>query len=665
MKLYASLFKVMLSYKFANRIGNIFTITLSFFLCSYQVMAQINHQGQNSMHTYYMGIYNTWKRLLSEPSKPAEIIQFIQNHPDWPRKTNLIETLERSLNGTEDQSMMLQWFEKNPPLTTEGAVTCIKLLLKDGKIQKAHELIRRTWREKDFPNNLGNEFRKTYKLIIRSEDDQARVNRLLYREDIQACRDMLPWFNQSEQDLIKTRLELIQEKPSAPQKLANTLTFVKNDKGLLFNQIKWNRKQRYDQTAIDLLVQTSLEHNAEETQFPDEWWAERNILGRRMIETKRFSEALKVMQGHKLTRGENYANAEWLIGWLQLRFLNQPNEALHRFQNLYNNVGSPISKARAAFWAAEAAKAIGQTEEAREWYKWASVHPATYYGQLAISRLGSMGIKLTQSKFLQQLSVSAETKKRFESRDLVRIIKLLPKTEKDEFVSPFFIKLAEIIDDPAEQKLLVELAHKVGSSYAAVQTAKKVSRTQMPMTPVAYPLLSTNLRNTIQKIGNNNAFLTCFTHAIIRQESRFDPKALSPAGAQGLMQLMPTTAQQEMKKLKKGKISLKTSLYSPEKNVSLGVYHIKNLLEEFNGSLVLTIAAYNAGKKAVREWIEQFGNPMDPNVDIIDWIELIPYAETRNYVQRVMENFIIYQERFKNSLKSGYDLSQHLNVRLH
>lgn len=649
----------MLSCKFANRIGYIFVISL----LTCQAMAQTNNT-----NVHYMTVYNTWKQLLSEPSKPTEMIQFIQNHPDWPRKTNLIEILEKSLNGTEDGTMLLTWFEKNPPLTTEGAISYIKILLKAGKTEEAHALVRKTWREKDFSKSMSSEFRNSYASIIQNEDDQARVNRLLYKEDISASQDMLTWLDQSQQDLVKTRLELIQEKPTASEKLSNTLTFVKDDKALLFNQIKWHRRQRNDQTAIDLIAEASIEHNPEEAQFPDEWWVERNILGRRMIEAKRFSEALKVMQGHKLTRGESFANAEWLIGWLQLRFLNQPNEAFSRFQNLYNNVSSPISKARAAFWAAEAAKTMGQTEEAREWYKWASSHSATYYGQLSISRLNSMGLQSVKFKFLQPLLVSAEIKKTFENRELVKVVKLLPKTERDEFVASFFIKLGEIIDDPAEQQLLVELAHKLGSSYAAVQTAKKVSRTQISMTPVAYPLLSANLRNMIQKISQSNSFLAHFAHAIIRQESRFDPKALSPAGAQGLMQLMPATAEQEVKKLRdvKGtKSLLKGSLYTVEKNVCLGVSHIKHLLQEFNGSLVLTIAAYNAGKKAVREWIELFGDPTDPKIDIIDWIELIPYAETRNYVQRVMENFIVYQERFKNSNQSDYDLGQHLKVRLH
>jgi len=679
MNFYLSLFKVMLSCKFANRIGYIFVIALFINLYSCGALAQTNmytynmctyNQGvvpQTNMGTYYMCTYNMWKRLLSEPSESIEIIQFLQEHPNWPRKTTLVEILEKSLNDSENPKV-LDWFEKNPPLTAEGAVFYIKILLKTGKTDEAHTLIRTTWKEKDFPKELSFQFRKTYADVIQPEDDQARVNRLLYKENVSASQEMMSWLNESQQDLVKTRLELIQEKPTAPQKLKNILTFIKDDKGLLFNQIKWNRRQRNDETAIDLIAQVSLDGNAEEMQFPDEWWVERNILGRRMIEAKRFDDALRVMKDHKLTRGENFANAEWLIGWLYLRFLNQPNKALDRFQNLYSKVGSPISKARAAFWAAEAAKTIGQTEEVRDWYKLASAHPATYYGQLAISKLNSMGIQPTQTKFLQSLSVPPEIRKRFENRELVQVIKLIPKTEKEEFVTLFFIKLSEIIDDPVEQKLLVELAHKVGSSYAAVETAKKVSRAHIPMIPMAYPLLPPNLRNTIKKIGNNSPFLACFTHAIIRQESRFDPKALSSAGAQGLMQLMPATAQQEIRKLEtiKGlRIPLSASLYNIDKNVSLGVLHIKQLLEEFNGSLILTIAAYNAGKKAVKEWIELFGDPTDSKIDIIDWIELIPYAETRNYVQRVMENFMMYQERFKNSKHTDYDLGQYLRVRLH
>ncbi len=610
--------------------------------------------------------YNAWKKLVNEPASPTEIINFLSTHTEWPLKNLLTKKLEMALTGQENRQILISWFQDNPPLTAEGSFIYIKLLLNTGKRDEASALIKKTWVQNDFSPSMAKTFKSTFRGNISTEDDMKRVNRLLYKEDIKGAQEMLRWLSSSQQDLVKTRIALIQEKTNANQSLANIKIFIKDHPGLLFNQIKWNRRQKNNQKAMQLLQ--CLEKNTEESEYADEWWQERNILGRRMIEEKRFQDAYRVMQGHRLVSGENFANAEWLLGWLQLRFLNQTFEAYQRFQRLFEKVKTPISKARAAFWAGEAAKELGKTEQSNGWYKISSEHPATYYGQLSISRLNAQGIKLASIKKLMSLVPSPLVRKRFEERELVKVIRLISKTEKKELIAPFFIRLGHIIQDPAEHELLVDLAHNNGSSHAAVETAKKVSQLKAPMIKTAYPLLSTSLQKVIHETNHSLTLFSSkkhlfnsFVHAIIRQESRFNPNALSPAGAKGLMQLMPATAQREIKRTSSSKTA---SLFDTKNNLTLGTSHISSLLNDYDGSLILAAAAYNAGKRAVSEWITLFGDPRNSTTDTISWIELIPYAETRNYVQRVMENFIIYQERLREKSFMHHDLGQHLKANL-
>jgi len=606
--------------------------------------------------------YTTWKRLMDQSVPASEIMQFIDHHPKWPAQEILIKKAEKALSGKEDSKRLLSWFEKHPPLSTEGTFLYIKALLNSGKKGQAHALIQKVWAEGDFSAKFAKTFRSLFAKVIRSEDDLNRVNRLLYNEDIRAAQEILPHLNRAQQDLVKTRIALIQESTAAPKKLSETQVFIKNHPGLHYDQIKWYRKQKNNEKAIDLLCQTK---EAEEVKYADEWWRERNILARRMIEEKRFEQAFRVIKGHKLTKGENFANAEWLLGWLQLRFLNQPSGAYERFQSLYQAVKSPISRARAAFWAGEAAKALAQIDQANNWHKIGAGHPGTYYGQLSLSQLNAQNPKLAGVKFLRPLSKTPEIQKRFEDRELVKVIKLIPKRDLEKFAPLFVLKLSEALDDVSEKELLVELAHKV-SPHSAVQVAKKMGYTHVPMIKSAYPLLSKSHRNIIHQFGGKDPLFASFVHAVIRQESRFNPKALSEAGAQGLMQLMPETAKIELKKIsfQKKTAFTKQSLFDPSKNLTVGASHLSTLLQEFNGSLVLAAAAYNAGKKAVKEWIALFGDPRDQAVNVIDWVELIPYGETRNYVERVMENFITYQERFDETPASLYDLGQHLRANL-
>jgi soluble lytic murein transglycosylase len=597
--------------------------------------------------------FNSWKILLTTPTSIHAIMGFLNLHPDWPCQEKLLEKLETALTGTEPG--LLDWFHKFKPITPEGAFIYANLLVLEGKHEVAKKLVKEIWSEKAFSGTLAKKFRSTFADFLNAGDDFNRASFLLYDGNMGAAEELLPNLSPIHQDIIKARLALMRGNKNATKQAEDTCVGAKSPPSLIFSMVNFYRSQKTDsgnQECLRLLNDDAIAD--EESHFAEKWWNERNILARRMIEEKKYEEAAKLIERHKLTKGEQYANAEWILGWLYLQYLNRPLEAKNRFQKLYENVSSPISKSRMAFWMGETLKILGENTGSIQWYEKAAHYGLTFYGQLAISRLRARGHG--GNILLEETQPSFEIKKQFQNREFVKLLKSIYKTEADEHVLPFFLKLADSISNPTEQSLLVDFALSHGNAYKAVLMCKKVSRTQIPNTPNCFPELKKKTKHIVEKI-NTHTFFQAFVHAIIRQESRFDAKATSSANAMGLMQVIQKTAQDEMTRAKTYGISvpLRQSLYHEEKNVMLGTFHILHLLDKFDGSLVLAIAAYNAGPKPVNDWIEQFGDPRLATTNLLNWIENIPFGETRNYVQRVMENLMVYLHKLNKGTQ--YDLA--------
>ena len=263
--------------------------------------------------------------------------------------------------------------------------------------------------------------------------------------------------------------------------------------------------------------------------------------------------------------------------------------------------------------------------------------------------------------FAKKPSSSDALFKQFEKRPLVKVLKSLSQPDRDKYLFFFLFKLSELIHEPEEQKLLVQLAKQMGGDHAITEISREISKKRYVVTEVAYPTLNTlQQTNFIAKVAGKRPLFHCLTHAIIRQESRFNPKAESSAGATGIMQLMPATAAEQIKKLKGYGLTVqqRASLFDPEKNLILGTVHLDQLITEYGGNIVLISAAYNAGRGNVRKWLRLFGDPRETNLSWIDWIEMLPYNETRDYIHRVLENFMVYQYRLPQTKKATHDLGQ-------
>ena len=413
--------------------------------------------------------------------------------------------------------------------------------------------------------------------------------------------------------------------------IAKVSTKFKNDIGLQYDRLKWRRRRGRLDPSLEILFKAP--SDPVKLVRPDIWWKERKILTRSLIYKKKYTIAYKVSSNHSLKEGSEYAEAEWLSGWIAVTFLDDPNMALQHFKNFYKNVGYPISLSRGAYWIARTYKLIGNKQKSQEWFTESSKYLNTYYGQLAFTEINPDGL----FSLKEQAKVNEKFEKKFKRNALLKTVRLLHELNKAEYAKDFLKHLASMDIEQGSEILAGKLAIEIERYDYAIQIAKGASYEKRFHNEINYPVIKT------ARIVNKKAMPKSeLVLAVIRQESEFDQRANSYAGAKGLMQLMTYTAKLVAKqaKLPYSKSRLKSD---PEYNIKLGSYYLAGLLEEYEGSYPFALSAYNAGPKRVKYWKKINGNPQKGEINYIDWIELIKFDETRNYVQRVLENINVYR----------------------
>jgi len=366
---------------------------------------------------------------------------------------------------------------------------------------------------------------------------------------------------------------------------------------------------------------------------PDAWWIERRVLSRELLDLGDPRTAYKLVAEHAAESSSNQADAEFHAGWYALRFLNDPATARRHFAAIQAVSTMPLSQSRAEYWLGRSAEAMGDKAEAVAQYRLAAAYPTTFYGQLAAAKLGMKQLALSKPP-----EADGATKKRFASREMVQAIQRFSAAGYDDRAQAFYMQLAETLTNPSEIALLAQMAEKSGKHQIALQIGKKAYVRGLPVETLAFPIAA------IPRSVKTTSIEKSIVYAIARQESAFNPAAVSRAGALGLLQLMPATAKMVAKSTGVP-FNAKRLTSDPGYNATLGAAHLADLVGDFNGSYIMSFAAYNAGKSRVMQWVAQYGDPRDPNVDAIDWIERIPFTETRNYVQRCTENLQVYRAR--------------------
>jgi soluble lytic murein transglycosylase len=553
-----------------------------------------------------------------------EIQQFRADNPHWPRQDALRVQAEIRLPSSLSNEAVLDFMGDGPPATVNGVIRLAQALLALGRDKEAMTLIRRTWIEENLTESEEKTFRAQFGERLTERDDKLRLDRLLWDGRLADARRMIPRVPKSHQMLAKARILLRTRAPGVDAALLRVPKRLQNDPGLLFERALWRmRKGRYEDT---LEILNAVPASAAR---PDKWWDLRNWAARIALGRNDYALAYRLAARNGLSAGREFAEAEWLAGWVALRFLKSPATALKHFSTLYDGVTTPISRARGAYWAGRADEALGEEATADAWYRKASQHPATFYGQLAEEKLKEE----PRHAFVTVPPPPLNDRLAFEQRELVRTVRLLAALGRPQLAEPFLKALADQAKNPGNYYLVADLAADVGLRDTALRIAKEALYSDGHVLPHLYPMAVA---------GVAEAQDPALVLAVIRQESAFRVGASSRAGALGLMQLMPATAREVAEK--ESVIYRKRRLTrDPYYNVRLGRAYLSHMIDYFDGSYVLAIASYNAGPGRARQWVEAWGDPRDPNVNVIDWIERIPFDETRNYVQRVLENLTMYR----------------------
>ena len=581
-------------------------------------------------------IYNfiRWKHLLTTGNQLPfyEYKRFIELNPKYPR-INRIKYLAEHKMSVRDLSpnFIIDWFRKNPALSGFGKIVLGQAYNLKGQTSEGTKLIKEGWITADLTRNDMKFFRKEFKKVLNSKDYIKRADYLAYENKYWDLKRMLRYLPKDYQLLYTARQLLMSKSYGVDTAISKVPKKFKNNHGLNYDRLKWRRKRGRVDDSLEILLK--IKNTKEYMVRPDKWWVERRIIGRSLIYKKKYETAYKIVSNHALTEGPEYAEAEWMSGWIALSFLKDPILAENHFINFYNNVGYPISLSRGAYWLGRTYEKIGKKDLAFNWYTESSKYLTTYYGQLS-------HLKINPNKEIELsglMEVDKDYAEKFYKKGIVKVIYLLDELNKDKYTKHLLRGLANENVSLGSEVLAAKLASEISRYDFAVQISKIASYEKRFHNKYNYPVISTPKIINGRKIPES-----AFILSIIRQESEFDTTAHSHAGAQGLMQLMTYTAKVVAKqaKLPYSKSRLTSD---PEYNVNLGSHYIAGLILEYDGSYPFAIAAYNAGPKRVRYWKKINKNPQKKQIDYVNWIELIKFKETRNYVQRVLENYNVYR----------------------
>ena len=573
-----------------------------------------------------------WMYLIDSQSGASfnEYFIFIKNNKDWPRINRIKYLAEHKINfDNNTPSSIIEYFTNNPPLSGFGKLRLAEALLENNQAEKSKSLVKDGFKDAELSKNDLRYFSKIFKKFLTQQDYTLRADYFAYEAKYQDLRDTIEYLNPDYQKLYNARAALF-TKRSADNLIAQVPQYLKEDPGLIYDRIKWRRKKARFDDALTLINQSASD-SLERNQYLAK---ERLSIARDKIQDKEFKTAYEILKDHRLKDGSDYAEIEWHLGWLALSFLNQPDAALAHFLKMNAAVSYPISKARAAFWIGKTYKKLGQVNQANTWFKTGSQYGTTFYGQLSHKEIDEKKFSINNS-----FKFSEEKYEEFKKNNpLAKSVIVLKELNRTKYTKDILRHLGDVDQNKTAEEISMAglLAQDIERYDFAIQIAKNASYKNLNFLEISYPKIEVPKQIKDQKILDSSVIL-----ALIRQESEFDTSATSRVGAKGLMQIMPATGKL-LSKVTNIDFSREKLTRDKDYNLALGSYYISDLDDLF-GSQYLAFAAYNAGPNRVEKWIKTHGDPRKKQIDAIDFIELIPFHETRNYVQRVSENINVYE----------------------
>ncbi|MFM9865549.1 MAG: transglycosylase SLT domain-containing protein [Micropepsaceae bacterium] len=582
-----------------------------------------------------------WRAVSAQTSGATfdEIDAFLTAHANWPGRSQIVlrgeETLlAAALVDTKGPA----WFKARQPRTSAGCLAWAKFQFAREQKAEALSAIKRCWL--GLTLNLADyqDWTNATQTPLPEADHLARADAALWARNTAAARELVPLLTPDAQAMVSARVSIQSGTEIDLDDAVDDAPSPAWAASLVYDEAVRQRKAGKTEDGWSLLMK--VDPATLPPQYSQTWWSEHNLQARTARDAGEHDTAYKLASRTRLTPDVNivaYLDAQFLAGWIALRDLDEPKKALVHFQSLEAAARSPITRARAAYWKALALKARDEDVKAKQSLNAAAAEPNAFYGRLAFEML-------TDAAPTAAVPKPPASAGPVNSEDLVQAASALQGIGDIRRANAFANAAIDVCQSAACATALSVRLSRIGNTYGAVRSAKKAQTLGAVQPELLYPQI--DLPAACASAGVPPTLI----QALIRQESEFDPAAVSSANARGLLQLLPGTAQDVARRyaIPYGGAN---DLHTPATNLALGCYHVKDLLDALNGSWVLTIASYNAGKARVTGWIAARGDPRDAKVDVIDWIEAIPFDETRNYVMRVLENELAYKSRRGESLQ--------------
>ena len=573
-----------------------------------------------------------WAILRSDDSDANfdRLSAFSSENPSWPNATMIRRRAESALwDERRSASVVTDFFESSKPLTAKGKFALARALMAQGQTPAAAQLAREAWREDTCSRDVERIVQETFGEMLTRADHKARMDRRLYDEDGDAGMRMAQLLGGDDLAIAKAR-KAVAEKSSSAQALLDAVPHsARRDPGYIFSKVQWLRREDKIAEAGQLML--SAPRLSAQNHDLNEWWVERRIVARKLLDIDENETAYKVARDGVTPTKDSYRQEhEFTAGWIALRFVNNPGAAYQHFARVGQGTTSPTTLARAEYWQGRAAEAAGRHGDARGHYTAASHFPTAYYGQIARAKLGLGELVLRRPP-------EPSNRAALMNLEVVRAAQILYAIDARDLVIPFASDLAERAVDTGALVVIAELAKRYDDARAMLLIGKAALNRGVAFDYYAFP---TNGIPNYQMVGP--PVDRSVVYSIARQESAFNPRAVSSAKALGLMQVTPGTGRIIAKKYGLA-FDQNRMLSDAAYNAQMGAAELGAVLQDYRGSYILSFVAYNAGRGRVRQWIEKYGDPRDANVDPIDWVERIPFSETRNYVQRVLENMQVYR----------------------
>jgi peptidoglycan lytic transglycosylase len=558
---------------------------------------------------------------------------FIADNPHWPSMSLFRRRAEVRLWQERSDGATVRRFIATQPTGAKGRFALARVLLAEGDRDGAARLIREAWRSDELSERAETEALETFGDLLTGEDHRARMDKRIGAKDFSGASRAARRLGDDDRSIVKACAAVAANATKALDLLDAVATEARQDLGYTLCRINWMVRHDRLEDATRLMLAAAPETMA--LQDTDEWWRQRRILARKLLDQGKFQTAYQVVREAAPPANEYYrADFHFMPGWIALRYLNDPATARAHFAHIDDGASNPIVLARANYWRGRAAEAIDEKNEMRASYEAAARYPTAYYGQLARAKLGLDKIELRLPLQHDPVNMPAALD------ELVRAADMLYTLGERDVVLYFVTDLAEQSVDVAALAALGELTGRRNDARAMLQIGKAALGRGLALDPYAFPTIGIPPHSPIGPQIDRSII-----YSVARTESAFDQRDKSAANAVGLMQVTPEAGRDTAKRFGVS-YDWERMVSDPVYNTQMGAAELSALLQEYKGCHIMTFAGYNAGRGRVRDWVKQYGDPRDPNVDAVDWVERIPFSETRNYVQRVMENLQVYRVRF-------------------